>query len=175
VACAAWVVFFLVLGRVFVPPRRRLARHRRLVLLVIGMSGLLARRRAGAAISIWADPGLEPDLHDPAGRGALGRMAERARLVGRPCPWRTVSSPAAPARELLGPFRSSSRAADASTRSAPRLPWASSRGDRWAGLAIAAELSRGPHGATGADHRDRAADDARALARSVARATWSPW
>jgi drug/metabolite transporter (DMT)-like permease len=52
VACAAWVVFFLVSGHAFVPPGAAWPAIAASSLLVIGMSGLLARASARGDISI---------------------------------------------------------------------------------------------------------------------------
>ena len=52
VACVAWVVFFLVSGRAFVPPGAAWPAIAASSLLVIGMSGLLARASARGDISI---------------------------------------------------------------------------------------------------------------------------
>ena len=52
VACAVWVVFFLVSGHVFVPPGAAWPAIATSSLLVIGMSGLLARASARGDISI---------------------------------------------------------------------------------------------------------------------------
>jgi drug/metabolite transporter (DMT)-like permease len=52
VACAAWVVFFLVSGRAFVPPGAAWPAIAASSLLVLGMSGLLARASARGDISI---------------------------------------------------------------------------------------------------------------------------
>ena len=52
VACAAWVVFFAVSGHAFVPPGAAWPAIAASSLLVIGMSGLLARASARGDISI---------------------------------------------------------------------------------------------------------------------------
>jgi drug/metabolite transporter (DMT)-like permease len=52
VACAAWVVFFLVSGHVFVPPGAAWPAVAASSVLVLGMSGLLARASARGDISI---------------------------------------------------------------------------------------------------------------------------
>lgn len=52
VACLAWVVFFVVSGRAFVPPGAAWPAIAASSLLVIGMSGLLARASARGDISI---------------------------------------------------------------------------------------------------------------------------
>jgi drug/metabolite transporter (DMT)-like permease len=52
VACAAWIVFFLVSGHAFVPPGAAWPAIAASSLLVLGMSGLLARASARGDISI---------------------------------------------------------------------------------------------------------------------------
>ena len=52
VACAAWVVFFLVSGHAFVPPGAAWPAVAASSVLVLGMSGLLARASARGDISI---------------------------------------------------------------------------------------------------------------------------
>ena len=52
VACAAWVIFFVVSGHAFVPPGAAWPAIAASSLLVIGMSGLLARASARGDISI---------------------------------------------------------------------------------------------------------------------------
>ncbi|HEX9749578.1 MAG TPA: DMT family transporter, partial [Methylomirabilota bacterium] len=52
VACAAWVIFFAVSGHAFVPPGATWPAIAASSLLVLGMSGLLARASARGDISI---------------------------------------------------------------------------------------------------------------------------
>jgi drug/metabolite transporter (DMT)-like permease len=52
VACVAWIVFYLVSGRVFVPPGAVWPAVAASAVLVLGMSGLLARASARGDISI---------------------------------------------------------------------------------------------------------------------------